>query len=566
MLTGSDTVTLVDTGTALAALTAAQISHLSAQNVDFLDSTTNLLNLNVAQFDALGEVGLTGADVVTLKDTGANLGGLDFSLVVSKGVDRIDATDNVLTLTTANANLLINNNVSLTSTDVVTMKGGEGTLESLSAGQLANYAAKGIDFLHSNSDYLTLDATQVSAMANTGLKVVAGDDVTLYDSGANVLANLGALFGNLASTGVDHINLSDDAINLTVDQALALGTVQFDSSDNNVAILDTSAAIEALTAAQLTALGTNRSLVGTGVDILDATDDVLTLSLDQVGGAYAGAISFAAGDVVTVADTSANFQAENGKALYILGMMGVDVIDATDNVLTLNVDQYTGLHNGGVQLTGADVVTLADTGKHLSHLSVGDINGLASSGVDLLNVTDDKVTLSAGQFNAFNANGFSFGTEDVVTVKATAGADTLIGHAEHDLFYGRNGADFLDGGAGSDTLVGGGGSDTLTGGGGKDVFRFDSISDSTVGAADRITDLTNADKIDLSRIDANINIDGDQAFHVVDHFTGAAGELMIKYSAGNDQTVIKLDINGDGVADGQIVISGDHHDFTNFVL
>jgi hypothetical protein len=41
---------------------------------------------------------------------------------------------------------------------------------------------------------------------------------------------------------------------------------------------------------------------------------------------------------------------------------------------------------------------------------------------------------------------------------------------------------------------------------------------------------------------------------------------MVKYNAAHDQTVIKMDVNGDGVADGQILVAGDHQDFTNFVL
>ncbi|MDO8977541.1 hypothetical protein, partial [Reyranella sp.] len=72
-LTASDEVTLADTRAALSALTAARIAELAGRGIDRVDATDNLLNLTVAKFNALGTVALTVADVVTLSDTGANL-------------------------------------------------------------------------------------------------------------------------------------------------------------------------------------------------------------------------------------------------------------------------------------------------------------------------------------------------------------------------------------------------------------------------------------------------------------------------------------------------------------
>ncbi|MCC5624375.1 hypothetical protein [Nostoc sp. CHAB 5715] len=67
-------------------------------------------------------------------------------------------------------------------------------------------------------------------------------------------------------------------------------------------------------------------------------------------------------------------------------------------------------------------------------------------------------------------------------------------------------------------LSSGAGTDTLYGGTGNDVFQFDSVSDSQPGLSrDIIKDFVGngifaGDLIDLSRIDANTNIVGDQAF------------------------------------------------------
>jgi len=82
----------------------------------------NLVTLSVAQYLALGTGGLPASDIVTLADTGAALGGLSvgvFGLLASRGIDRIDATDNVLTLSVARYQAL--GTVALTGSDTVTL-------------------------------------------------------------------------------------------------------------------------------------------------------------------------------------------------------------------------------------------------------------------------------------------------------------------------------------------------------------------------------------------------------------------------------------------------------------
>jgi Ca2+-binding RTX toxin-like protein len=88
-----------------------------------------------------------------------------------------------------------------------------------------------------------------------------------------------------------------------------------------------------------------------------------------------------------------------------------------------------------------------------------------------------------------------------------------------DELTGTNKANKLSGGAGNDTLIGGLGKDTLTGGVGSDVFKFNAVNDTAAIAknADTITDFKSSekDKIDLSAIDANRSLMGNQAFKFV---------------------------------------------------
>ncbi|MFI3155097.1 MAG: hypothetical protein QX199_02960 [Methylococcaceae bacterium] len=75
------------------------------------------------------------------------------------------------------------------------------------------------------------------------------------------------------------------------------------------------------------------------------------------------------------------------------------------------------------------------------------------------------------------------------------------------------GDDLLDGGKGADRLCGGAGTDLLTGGAGKDWFLFNSVLDSAIDTLrDVITDFVKGDKINLSAIDANTSVKGNNAF------------------------------------------------------
>jgi Ca2+-binding RTX toxin-like protein len=127
------------------------------------------------------------------------------------------------------------------------------------------------------------------------------------------------------------------------------------------------------------------------------------------------------------------------------------------------------------------------------------------------------------------------------------------------ILYGGVANDRLKGGGGEDVLVGGPGSDLLHGGGGKDIFRYDSPSHSNPSAIDSIFDFAPAeDLIDLSRIDANPHVPGDQAFGWIgqDAFSGAgassAGELRAYFSV--NQWFFQGDTNGDGAADFTIAM------------
>ncbi|HEY9344285.1 MAG TPA: calcium-binding protein, partial [Inquilinus sp.] len=141
-----------------------------------------------------------------------------------------------------------------------------------------------------------------------------------------------------------------------------------------------------------------------------------------------------------------------------------------------------------------------------------------------------------------------------------AGIENVSGSQGSDSLYGNTGANVLQGWNGNDILVGRAGQDTLTGGAGADRFVYVATAESVVGAnADRITDFSHAqgDRIELSGIDANTGVAGDQAFTFIGSglSTGVAGQLRAVNSSPGVVTIAG-DVNGDGASDFHIQLTG----------
>lgn len=150
------------------------------------------------------------------------------------------------------------------------------------------------------------------------------------------------------------------------------------------------------------------------------------------------------------------------------------------------------------------------------------------------------------------------------------GDDMLDGGTGDDLLMGGAGHDVLIGGRGDDVLIGGGGADRLEGGKGADTFVY-TLRD-LIPAADRILDFSTAegDRIDLSGIDADAAVDGDQTFSFLGTaaFTGAggtAGELRYE-AADRGFLLVQGDVNHDGLADFTLLVRAPALAATDFVL
>lgn len=133
-------------------------------------------------------------------------------------------------------------------------------------------------------------------------------------------------------------------------------------------------------------------------------------------------------------------------------------------------------------------------------------------------------------------------------VSGTSGADALTGDSRKNTIWGH---------AGSDAITGKGGDDILWGGAGADRFVYD---DTAIGV-DRIKDFSAGDKIDLSGIDANTSVAGDQAFHFIGRAWLDEAQDLGFYRDVRGRTSIQGDVNGDGKYDFNIQLDG-HYDFS----
>jgi Ca2+-binding RTX toxin-like protein len=123
------------------------------------------------------------------------------------------------------------------------------------------------------------------------------------------------------------------------------------------------------------------------------------------------------------------------------------------------------------------------------------------------------------------------------------------GHG-NDTITGNKDSNTILGGGGNDSIVGGLGADSLTGGSGWDHFVFFSSAEID---KDTITDFHKVeDKLNLSAIDANTLVAGDQAFVYIAGaiFSGQAGQLRLANG------ILAGDTNGDRLNDFELYLTG----------
>jgi Ca2+-binding RTX toxin-like protein len=243
----------------------------------------------------------------------------------------------------------------------------------------------------------------------------------------------------------------------------------------------------------------------------------------------------------TTTDLAAGFAVVNGGPLPL--PLTIDIQNFENVIGSLYNDTITGNSSANVLRGAGGNVSLFGLAANDS-LSGGDGDDYLDGGFgfDTINGDNGNDTTSyafySGPIVANLTTGVvSFPGNSTLT-DTLISIENLIATNGNDSVTGNSSANVLSGAAGNDTIIGGLGSDTLVGGSGNDIFRYFSTAESTSGALNRdtIADfLLGTDRLDLSAIDANLSIAGDQAFTFLGSsaaFTNV-GQLRYQVAGGN---------------------------------
>jgi Ca2+-binding RTX toxin-like protein len=203
---------------------------------------------------------------------------------------------------------------------------------------------------------------------------------------------------------------------------------------------------------------------------------------------------------------------------------------------------------------GNDVYIVNATGEQVTEYADEGIDTVYSS-IQNFTLPDNFENLNG---NAPGVNLYLIGNTLDNVINGVGGNEIIYGDDGNDTLNGNAGDDVILGEAGDDLIIGGWGTDILNGGWGADTFKFSSYESGTGSAADFIADFTpGEDRIDLTGVDANMWLSGDQGFAFIgmDDFSGTAGELRYAF-LDNGNTLIQADVNGDAVSDFEIVLQG----------
>jgi serralysin len=323
-----------------------------------------------------------------------------------------------------------------------------------------------------------------------------------------------------------------------------------------------------------------------GIDTLDAsgykTNQVINLtpgSLSSIGGitaeefptfAQVNANRAAAGMAPT---SQATYDANKNVFMTNPGLYG----RITDNVgiaYGATIENAVGGSGHDTMIgNGADNVLSGNAGNDLIASGLGNdtLDGglgndemLGGAGNDLYVVGEagDIVTELGGEGTdtVKSAIDYTLG-DNVEMLVLTGSAKSGTGNGLDNTLTGNALGNTLNGGAGNDRLIGGDGIDFMTGGAGNDVFVAEINATKVASKAgavslDVVLDFGAGDKIDLSGIDANANLAGDQAFTFVGHAAGkGVGELSLQHFGNMNAAEKALGMELDGI-DGASAFAG----------
>ncbi len=217
----------------------------------------------------------------------------------------------------------------------------------------------------------------------------------------------------------------------------------------------------------------------------------------------------------------------------LLDSITVRSLDGTEHVITITIVGHS------------DATPYLSPAVYNGGGDPNDFDGFGNpAGENLSEYTDNDADTIYGGAGSDTINGG--GGND--TLYGGSGGDNLDGNVQHDTLYGGSGNDTIKGANGNDQIIGGYGADDLEGGNGADLFIYLGARDT----GDTIKGFSQAqgDKLDFTAL----NLSGD--FGGLLSGAGALDGHDYGYTFDGDNTIVYVDLNGDGTTDLEITLVG----------
>ncbi len=505
--------------------TATSATALTATDTVTGGSGTDTLAVSLATNALTGDTltGVTNIEVITVKDSGANLAA---SMTSGDGVFVTTTTGTIQTT------VGIVNASAMTGGGIFTFNGSGETDSTMSI-------TGGV-----GADVLTGGGKSDTIIGGTGTDGINGG------AGADNLSGGDGVDTFTVSTLADFISLSavetvsggagDDVLTFTVDGATAVNstdltgissieTITFAGNNTNSIVL-TDAVFTANGAATLKITDSNAAGAMTvNASALTAVNSVQVTG--NVGGAISDSLVGGAGN-----DTFTISTATSATALA-----AADTITGGSGTDTLTISTATNALTGFtfVTATGLEAITMTGSkavGSAAGNLVLGDavFETVVGATINASGITAEGVFI--------DASGELLST---LLITGSGIADSFIGGAKSDT---------INGGVGADTITGGLGADSLSGGVDADIFVYTLVTQSNSSNTDTITDFTvGADKLNITldynaqstALDINATVQTARAGTALiqDNLSGARGQATYDTTG----SALYINVNNDNL-------------------
>jgi serralysin len=258
------------------------------------------------------------------------------------------------------------------------------------------------------------------------------------------------------------------------------------------------------------------------------------------------------GDDEIVGNAAINLLYGNAGRDHLVGLGGLDLLVGGDGDDRLNGGTDSDVMGGGC---GHDTYVVDNAGDLITEVAA------PAGGVDtVLAYVAHRLADGVENLRIIGKGSLSgWGNAAANQINGNYANNALVGLAGNDALRGYGGNDVLYGGDGNDRLVGGPGIDVLVGGRGADVFDFDSVMESRPGARDvcgaggapafQGAGVGGGDRIDLSGIDANAVLAGNQTF-----VFGGAGIGRVSVASSGPDSLVRCNIDNDAAFEFELRI------------